>query len=239
MDQPAAGLEDLQVLREIGASDHVQHDVDAAVGLRHGLEVLGGDVDGEVGADLAGLLGLVGAAAGADHSGAGGLGHLNRRDADPGGGAVHHQGLARLQRPVFEHIGVDGEHGLRQARGLHEAETRGDGQGVASVADGVFGVPAAAQQGADPVAHLPAPGGLRHLAGDLQAQGRGRPRWRRIVAKTLQEVRTVHPGGFDSDQDLARPWRRPLDLGRLQGLGGSVAAFDGDGGHHLAHTGLP
>ena len=104
---------------------------------------------------------------------------------------MDHQGLARLQRAVLEDVGVDGEDGLGERGGLDQAELARDGQGVAGVAAGELGIAAAAQEGADLVARLPAAGGLDHLAGNLQAEGGRRARRRRVEAQALDDVRAV------------------------------------------------
>jgi hypothetical protein len=109
---------------------------------------------------------------------------------------------------MLEHIRVHGENRLGQGGGVNHVEAVGDGQGVAGVDHGVLGVAAAAQQGADLVADLPASGAPfsdHDLAGDLQAQGHRRAGRRRVITQALQQVRAVHAGGGDLDQDLARP----------------------------------
>jgi hypothetical protein len=166
-----------------------------------------------------------------DHPRAGRLAHLDRRDADAGGGAVHHQGLAGLQGPVLEDIGVDREHRLRQAGGLDEVEVAGDRQGVAGVADRELGVAAAAQQGADAVALAPAPGGHGDGPGHLQAHRRGRAGRRRVEAQALDDVGPVDAGGPDLDQDLALARRRRGDARGAQRRGRALAPLDLDGGH--------
>ena len=99
----------------------------------------------------------------------------------------------------LEDIGEDGADGLGQGGGLDQVEAGGDGQGVAGVDDGVVGIAAAAQQGADPVAEPPARDAvadLIDLAGDLQARGcPDAPGGGRIAAEALQQVGPVDPGG--------------------------------------------
>ena len=113
-------------MRQVRPADHIQHHVDPAGLLGDGTEVLSGDVDGDVGAQILGGLGLVGAPAGGDHLGAGGLGHLDGGDPDAGGRTVDHQGLAGLQGAVLEDVDEDGEHRFGQARGLGEVQPLGD-----------------------------------------------------------------------------------------------------------------
>jgi hypothetical protein len=211
VDDAAAGVQGVEVLVEIAGPDHVQHHVDPAGRLGDLGEVLGLGVDGDVGAQGQGLGLLVGAAAGGDHPRAVRLGHGDRRCPDTGRPAMNQKRLANLERAMFEHIGEDREHGLGQGGGVGEVETLRDGQGVAGVDHGVLGVAAAAQQGADLVAGLPASRSGHDLAGDLQAQGGRRAGRRRVEAQALQQVRTVHPGRPHADQDLAgpRPRARP------------------------------
>ena len=140
---------------------------------------------------------------------------------------------------MFEDVGEHREDGLGQARGLDEIQPGRDRQGVARVADGVFGIAAAAQQRADPVAGLPPPGADHDLASHLEPEGLGRTGRRRIEAHALDDVRAVHPGGLHPDQDLALRRLRPGDPDGLQRLGGALPALHGDGGHHLGHGEAP
>ena len=133
---------------------------------------------------------------------------------------MDHQGLARGQGAVFEHIGVDGEHGLREARGLDEVEASGNRQGVARVADRKFGIAAAAEQGADALALAPAPGARRDGPGHLKPHGRRGARRRGIEAEALDDVGPVDAGGPHGDQDLALARPRGLDARGPQGRGG-------------------
>ena len=55
--------------------------------------------------------------------------------------------------------------------------------------------------------------------GDLQARNVRRAGWRRIVALALHHVGPIHPGGNDSNEDLARPWLRRRALSQAQNLG--------------------
>ena len=94
--------------------------------------------------------------------------------------------------------------------------------------DGVFGVAAARQQGADPVAHRPAvdigaDGG--DLSRRLQPRQVGGARRRRIGPGALKAVWAVHPRGGDADQDLIRAGRRNRPFPRHKNLG---AAWRGD-----------
>ncbi len=127
---------------------------------------------------------------------------------------------------MFEHIGEHREHGLGQGGGVGEVEAFGDGQGVAGVDHGVLGVAAAAQQGADLVAGLPASRSGHDLAGDLQAQGDRRAGRRRVEPQALQQVRTVDAGGTHADQDLARARLGAGHGFRTQRIGRPFAAFD-------------
>ena len=89
-------------------------------------------------------------------------------------------------------------------------ERRGQGHGRAFVRHGVFGIAAAGNQRADPVAGLPARDAFADgfdLAGDFKAQRVGRARRRRIAAGALDKVGTVYPRRVNPDQNLSRSGR--------------------------------
>src|SRR6202007_1041894 len=79
--------------------------------------------------------------------------------------------------------------------------------------------PPPARQAAAPGARPPRAGAGAPLAGDLEPQRVRRARRRRIEAEPLNDVRTVHPGRLDRDQDLLLSRRWPRDRRRLQGAG--------------------
>ena len=69
---------------------------------------------------------------------------------------MHHERLAGLQSPALEHVGEDGEGGLRQGGRLDQAQPFGNGQGVPGVHPAIFGVASAAQKRANRIADFPA-----------------------------------------------------------------------------------
>jgi hypothetical protein len=135
---------------------------------------------------------------------------------------------------ALEDIGEDGEDRLRQGRGLNEIETLRDRQGVPGVDHREFGIAAAAQQGADPVAGLPAGDALPdliHLAGDLESQNVRRAGRRGIVGRGAAADRAGSRRRPDPDADLAGTGLRIGTFARLQGLGRTGAAGDLDRPH--------
>ena len=107
------------------------------------------------------------------------LGQLDRGRADAAGAAMDEEDLARLQPAALEHIGPDGEEGLRQRRRLDQVEQPfGTGRHCGAGATAVLGIAAAGDQRADLVALAPARVPARQRGdrpGDIEA-GRCRAR---------------------------------------------------------------
>ena len=106
--------------RDVVASDHVEDDVDAALGsdAAHLLdEVVAAVVDRVVGTERDAGGALVVAARGGDHDRAVRLGELDRGDADAAGAAVDQEPVAGLERAALEHVVPDGEEGLGDCAG--------------------------------------------------------------------------------------------------------------------------
>ena len=121
----------------------------------------------------------------------------------------------------------DGKEGFRQRGGLGQAQARRNGQRIAFMHGAIFGIAAAGDEGANPIAGREAghafPGG-HHFAGNFQAgdiRGAGR---RRIVPLALQHVGAVNAGGGDFHQKLARLRNRHRAFSDDQNLGGARLA---------------
>ena len=103
IDEPAFEREALQVLLDVVAADHVEHDVDAALAgdaRDLGDEILRPVVDRVIGAERAAERGLVVAADGRDHRRAESLRELDRGEADAARAAVdQHRSRRAARRP--------------------------------------------------------------------------------------------------------------------------------------------
>ena len=144
-----------EVAGEIGAADHVEHDIDAAPsreGLGLGDEILRPVIDGEIRAERAAEGAFFVRARRRDHLGAESLGELDRGRADAAGAAMNEQRLAGLEAPAREDVVVDGEEGFRHARRLNQAQAFGNRQAERGGGDAIIGVAAGAEQRADLVA---------------------------------------------------------------------------------------
>ena len=89
MHQPPTRLKRFQIAGKEGASDHVQHHIGPAIGQRYGDKVLGGGIDNKVCAQGLGSGRLIAASGRGNHSCPGGLGHLDRHDANARRCAMH------------------------------------------------------------------------------------------------------------------------------------------------------
>ena len=172
-------------------------------------------------------------ARGRDDGRAEGLAEVDRSRADPRRAAVHEQDLAGLQGAAVEHIGPNGEGGLRDRRRLDGRQAARDRQGVRLVDGAELGIASPGNEGGDPVA-LAMAGNAGPERGDcprdLQAEDVARARRGRVEAEALQHVRPVDPGRLDLDQDLARLRDRARALDEGQDLGAA-----GTGGDDRAH----
>ena len=178
-------------------------------------------------------VGLVLRPDGDDHLGTEGLGELDRHGADAGRAAMDQQCLAGLQCPALEHIVPHRHQGLRGGAGLLHRERRRHRHRLGVLRQAILRVAAARDQRhhlvAEPV--LAGVGSDRnHFARDLEAgqiAGAGR---RRIAARSLRDIGTVHPGCGHPDQDFVRARRR-----YSAGLGyqhvGAAGLADADDGH--------
>ena len=162
--------------------------------------------------------------------GAGRRAELHAGGADPAGGALHEQALARAQPGLREERVVGGGEDLRHAAGLGEAQAVGDGHELALVHRGQLGLPAAADDGHHAVALGEALGpgpARRDLAGELEpGDVLRRPGRRRVVPRALVDVGAVEPGGAHADEDLAGPRLGVRVLGD-----DDLSVADGGGAH--------
>ena len=137
------------------------------------------------------------------------------------------------QSTPLEDIGPYGEKGLRQGGRLRHAQGFGRRQAENGGREAVFGVTAARDQGAHPIAQgqaIDARADPHHFARDFQARNIRRAGGRGIVAGALHHIGAVDAGGGDLEQNFAVPGLRHRALGRPQTLGRPEFG-DFDGGH--------
>ena len=122
---------------------------------------------------------------------------LHRRDAHAARCAVHEQALAGLQLRLGEERIVRGRIDLDEATRLRPGDVLGHRERVGGVHGDQLGVPAAREE-----RHHALP--VWRLAGALEPgdvdRSAGR---RRIAARALRQVGTVHARAVDADQELA------------------------------------
>ncbi len=235
-DQAPLDREAAQVLRDVVAADHVEHELDAALARDRrdlGGEVGGPVVDRVVGAEIPAEGRLIVAADRGDHLRAERLRVLDRRVADAAGAAVDQDRLARGEPPALEHVVPDRERVLGQARGLEERQPSRRRQAVPGRRDAELGVAAAGRQRAHLVTDAPSGHGRtdrRDGAGDLEPDDRRRSRRRRIVARSLDAVGPVDACVADADQHVARGGSRHGSLGERENVGRARLAH-----RHVAH----
>ena len=223
----------LDLAGDVAAGHHVQNDVDAGAlgeGLGQRRKILRAVVDRVVGAQLQAGLALVVAAGGGNDGGAQGLGHLDGRDTNAAGAALHQQGLAGGELGAVEDVAPDGEEGLGQRSRLDVGQAQRSRQALTHRRHAVLRVAAASDQRADAVAHPKARGGQRlgiasdDLARDFQAGNVRRARGHRVVAGALKHIGAVDAAGRHADQQFARAGHRLFALGQAQHLGGAGLA---------------
>ena len=198
------------VAHRIGAADHVQNDIDAAPAgqfLDAGGEILGPVIDRGVAAEAEAGGGFVVRSGGRVNGRAKFFRQLDRGHADAAGATVDQRLFAAFQPARLEQIGPDGEEGFRQRRGAQRVVALGPGQALRGGRGAILGIGPAIGQRADLIAHRPTgDGGAdgRDLPRAFQAQdGRGAG-GRRIGTLPLRDIRAVHAGGLDPDQDFVR-----------------------------------
>src|SRR5690349_7418185 len=184
---PAFDREDAEILLDIIAADHVEDDIDAAIGRRlsdHRDEIFVLVVDAARCTELFASIAFVAAAGGReDRAGVERLSELDRDRADAGGAAMDEDRFAGGEAPALENIVPDGEEGLGHSRGLDHAEAFWHGQALRLRRDAIARITAAGDERADLIADLETidaqPDG-DDRAGDLEPRNVGRARRRRI-----------------------------------------------------------
>ncbi len=228
--EPALDREAAQVLRDVVAAHHVEHQLDAALaGDRRDLghEVAGPVVDRVIRADSPAERRLVVAADRRDHLRAERLRVLDRRVADAARAAVDQDRLARGELSPLEHVVPDGERVLRQARRLEQRQALRRRQAVPRRRDAVLRVAAAGRERADLVADAPRRDvrtDCGDRARDLESDDRRRAGRRRIVAQALDAIGAVDPGVADADQHVAGARLRHRSFGHAEHVGGAGLA---------------
>src|SRR5207249_4545496 len=223
-DEPPAGRERGQVVREIGGDDVVEDDVDAApagelAGPR--AEVLAAVVDGGRRAERHALPALL-VAAGGDEAGVAGLAaEKDRRRAHAAPAAVHERRLAGGERAQTRHEEVreGGQEDLGEGARLLVAYRLGHREGRAVVDHRLLGVAATGKERHDPLAGPEAArlgAHLQHLAGTHEPQDRRGAGRRRVEPLALEEIGAVDRRGAYAD----------AEVGRAEGGGGRLAHLE-------------
>lgn len=110
---------------------------------------------------------------------------------------MNQQGFTGFERAPDKHIVPYRKDSFGQGGPLDHVQTGGQGQVLPPWHADIFGIAAARDQGAN---FLPR---ADDFTGDLKPWNGGDTGRGRVLAQTLQQVRTVHTGGMDLDQDLA------------------------------------
>ena len=226
---------------EVVATDGIQDDVGAAVARRveqGGDEVLFPVVDEDLGPESAAGLELLLAPRGDRDLAAAGPRELDGHGPDSARASMHEERLSRAQGGRHEDVRPHRGDRFGQRCGVDEIDGVRHGEKLAGCGDGQFGVPAAAEQGADAVAD----GDIRHAvaecgdgARDLEAGPVRRTGRRGIGAHSLVQVGPIDPGCGDLDEHFAAPRDKVIDLARYEHLRPTRPA-DGNGQHDLHGT---
>ena len=143
---------------------------------------------------------------------------LDRHRADAAAAAVDERERARRGRRHVAHRRPDGQHRLGQRRGILERNAIGSRQHLHRGHRDLLGVSAPGEQRAHARADRPAVDALADgadRARALQPDDLRRARRRRVLARGLHQVGTVHGGRDDVDDHLAAPGHR---IGRIRPL---------------------
>ena len=198
----------IEIPGEIGASDHVQYQVDARVaGASEDCrdEILRLVIDSPFRTEtLAGPRPIV-AAGGREHPRPKRLPELDGGRADSRGAAVHQQRFAGLQAPALEHIGPDRVERLGQPGSVRDGNTFWYRQHLRIRCDAVLRVAAACHERSDRLARRETVNtgpGLHDLAGNFKPRQVARPGWRRIQSLPLHDIRAVDTSRLNLNQDF-------------------------------------
>ena len=135
---------------------------------------------------------------------------VRHRNADGGESARpgrEEERFAGFEFAFAEEVEVAGRVSLGEGGGLLEGESARNGHRHAFGNGRIFGVAAAAEEGADLVAHLPARRALADFvddAGDFKPHPLRPAGGRRVLPRTLEEVRAVQRRRMDLDHNFAR-----------------------------------
>ena len=229
-DQTAITPQQADIPGQVRAADHVQHHIHALAGgelARPQHEVLGAIVDGLRGPEFAAEARLLIAAHGDDRRRTDMACQLDRGQADAAGAAVHQHALAAREPSHPDQVCPDRKPVFRQAGGLRQAQWPRDRQCVARRGDAELRITAAGHQRAHGIACLPlrdAAADRRHAACDLESQDRRGARRRRVATHALHDVRPIHTGVMNFDQDLTLGCYRRRCFGDAQALRGARRA---------------
>jgi hypothetical protein len=150
---------------------------------------------------------VIRAARGRDHPGAEHPPAFDRSEADPAGGAVDHERLARLQAASPAQRAVGGAVGDREPSGDRIVDRVRKRHDRVDRADRLLGEAAVRQRRHDPLARRQAndarAAGI-DPAGDLHARDEGQRRLLLVAASDDQGVGEIEPRGAHADAHLAR-----------------------------------
>ena len=168
-------------------------------------QVVDGPVDDDIGAQAADEIGFFLRADRRHHLAAQGLHQLDRRHAETTRSGLDQNSLPRLQAALDAQVQIRRGERFGDGGGFNHGQAFRHGQDQLHRYRNAFGIPAAAEQCADLVTGFPA--AVRRGLGDDARHFQPhplRPAWRRrVVPRTLQQVRTIQRGGMNVNQKLA------------------------------------
>ena len=223
----------LYVAGNIGPADGVEDDPGAARVAQDGDKILGLEIDGAFGAEIAAEGAIGTGRGGGEDAQPPGSAQLDGGRADPPGAAMGEENA--VPGPGARGVGVediapDREECLWQAGTVDRADAFGERQAMARMDRHIGAIAPAIGQRHHRIARGPSPGGIgpNDSAGYFEPEQIGRALWRRIGACALDDIGPVDPGGGDLDQHFFGARYGYRALAKAQNLGAA-------GPGHLYH----